>query len=271
MHLRGLIQLKGTLCGVGPRNFTTLTLKMIRRQLAMFQRTVIAKTEIALLEATIANYTSRLDSSSGLSFTERSIALRFLTHFLGDITQPLHVCGREIGGNGHHVIFDGRQSENLHGIWDSDMWLKSDACLPPIDNNSKIELKHLFPLPTPQVRKRLDDFSGSIDAAIEAYAANLTSAIMSGDYKDISSGWVSCIGGLKATTQCPLQWAADSNALNCKIVWSYVLDNPGTDLDGEYYDSVVPYIDLQLAKGGYMLGTLLNSLLSGTGSVVLQD
>ncbi|CAG8556411.1 5938_t:CDS:2 [Paraglomus occultum] len=199
----------------------------------------VDETEIALLEATIANYTTQLDSSNGFSSQERNIALKFLTHFFGDITQPLHVCGKELGGNQHLVTFDGR-STNLHAIWDTDM-----------------------------IRKRLTDFSSSPDNAVEAYAANLTDTINSGNYKDISSGWVSCIGASQDAKQCPLQWATDSDALNCQVVWGYVLANPDVDLDGEYYNSVVPSIDLQLAKAGYRLGTFLNQLLGKGGAKFL--
>lgn len=35
-------------------------------------------------------------------------ALKFLIHFLGDMHQPLHLTGRERGGNGIKVSFDGR-------------------------------------------------------------------------------------------------------------------------------------------------------------------
>jgi hypothetical protein len=35
-------------------------------------------------------------------------ALKFLVHFVGDMHQPLHLTGRERGGNGIKVRFDGR-------------------------------------------------------------------------------------------------------------------------------------------------------------------
>lgn len=35
-------------------------------------------------------------------------ALKFLVHFMGDIHQPLHLTGRDKGGNGMKVKFDGR-------------------------------------------------------------------------------------------------------------------------------------------------------------------
>jgi S1/P1 Nuclease len=35
-------------------------------------------------------------------------ALKFLIHFVGDMHQPLHLCGRDRGGNSDKVTFDGR-------------------------------------------------------------------------------------------------------------------------------------------------------------------
>lgn len=35
-------------------------------------------------------------------------ALKFLVHFVGDMHMPLHLTGRERGGNGARVAFDGR-------------------------------------------------------------------------------------------------------------------------------------------------------------------
>ena len=50
---------------------------------------------------------------------QRSEALRFLIHFVGDIHQPLHVGRRsDRGGNGVPVTWFGRDT-NLHSVWDS--------------------------------------------------------------------------------------------------------------------------------------------------------
>lgn len=67
-----------------------------------------------VLEA-ILNYTSALQTKSGY---ERDVALRFLTHFMGDSHQPLHLTGRARGGNDVHVRFNGRFAR-LHSVWDS--------------------------------------------------------------------------------------------------------------------------------------------------------
>lgn len=48
---------------------------------------------------------------------ERDVALRFLTHYMGDAHQPLHLTGRARGGNDVAVRFQGRYAK-LHSVWD---------------------------------------------------------------------------------------------------------------------------------------------------------
>ncbi|GBC07087.1 hypothetical protein RclHR1_07230014 [Rhizophagus clarus] len=166
----------------------------------------------------ITNYTTQLDCTNGYDIFTRDFALRFLTHFRG----------REKGGNGVSVIFDGRQA-NLHAIWDTQM-----------------------------VNKRLADFGSDF----VQYANFLTEEIRSGNYTSESNDWVSCMNLPDAVTSCPLTWAIDTNAINCPFVWATVDENPGIDLGGSYYQEAAPIIDKQLSKGGYRLGILLNSILS---------
>src|SRR4051794_24003854 len=50
---------------------------------------------------------------------QRSEALMFLIHFLGDLHQPLHCSdNHDRGGNDVHVQFQGHAT-NLHSLWDS--------------------------------------------------------------------------------------------------------------------------------------------------------
>jgi hypothetical protein len=43
------------------------------------------------------------------------MALKWITHFLGDITQPLHASGIAAGGNFINVTF-GNHSTELHAV-----------------------------------------------------------------------------------------------------------------------------------------------------------
>ena len=51
----------------------------------------------------------------------RETALRMLVHFMGDLHQPLHVGGADLGGNVVKVSWMGRWQTNLHSVWDDDM------------------------------------------------------------------------------------------------------------------------------------------------------
>ena len=52
---------------------------------------------------------------------ERSQALKFVIHLVGDVHQPLHVGNAgDKGGNACRVTWHGRKS-NLHTVWDSEM------------------------------------------------------------------------------------------------------------------------------------------------------
>ncbi|OSD08727.1 phospholipase C/P1 nuclease [Trametes coccinea BRFM310] len=69
--------------------------------------------------AALGNVTSVLrDYAKG----ERAVgdaeeALKFLVHWVGEMHQPLHLCGRDKGGNGVRVAWNGRVS-NFHHVWD---------------------------------------------------------------------------------------------------------------------------------------------------------
>ena len=47
--------------------------------------------------------------------------LRFLVHLMGDLHQPLHVGGTDLGGNKVEVEWMDRWKTNLHSTWDDEM------------------------------------------------------------------------------------------------------------------------------------------------------
>lgn len=97
-------------------------------------------------------------------------------------------------------------------------------------------------------------------AVLNSFAGSLITDIDNGTYASEKDSWVSCVdvAPASAVQDCAVGWAADANALNCV----YVLkgDESGKELDGAYYDGAVQYLGLQIAKGGYRLGTFLNAL-----------
>lgn len=106
---------------------------------------------------------------------------------------------------------------------------------------------------------------GNGTAVVAAFAARLVARIEDGgEYAGLRDGWVGC-ADVAAASQCALAWAQDANAVNC----GYVLraNETGVDLDGAYYAGALPWIELQIAKGGYRLGGWLNALAAGKGGV----
>lgn len=110
------------------------------------------------------------------------------------------------------------------------------------------------------------------------WAANLTAEIDSGDYKKLAADWISG-DSTDAAIDTATSWASDANAYVCTVVMpdgAAALED-ADDLYPAYYDSAIPTIELQIAKGGYRLGNWLNLIytnevakrdVGGGGSVV---
>lgn len=178
----------------------------------------------------IANYTERVQQPDTLSAQDVSDALRFLVHFLGDITQPLHDEALEVGGNDIDVTFDGTDT-NLHHIWDTNM-----------------------------PEELIGGYSLS-DAS--SWADNLTSEIDSGAYESQKASWIQDldISDAKASA---LSWATDANAYVCSVVLPDGQSSvENKELYPDYYNSAIGTIELQIAKGGYRLAAWLDAIADG--------
>ncbi|ROW09286.1 hypothetical protein VPNG_05793 [Cytospora leucostoma] len=173
----------------------------------------------------IANYTQRVGDGR-LSAANTAQALKFLVHLVGDITQPLHDEAYEVGGNDVDVTYQG-YSDNLHSDWDT------------------------------YIPETLVGGYSLSDA--QRWASNLTSEINAGDYKSLAASWIDG-DDVNEALNTALRWAQDANAYVCTVVMPdgaaalEALD----DLYPTYYDSVIPTVELQVAKGGYRLGNWLN-------------
>jgi hypothetical protein len=67
------------------------------------------RNETNILQEWVEDYSSS-SSPDLLQIDAANEALKFLIHFLGDMHMPLHLTGRDRGGNGDKVLFDGRQT-----------------------------------------------------------------------------------------------------------------------------------------------------------------
>lgn len=186
----------------------------------------------------IANYTQRVGDAR-LSAANTAEALRFLVHFLGDITQPLHDEALDVGGNDITVTFDGYTSDNLHADWDTYMPEKL--------------------------------VGGVALSDAQTWANELIADINSGSYKSVAANWISGDDISDAVTSATT-WASDANALVCTVVMpNGVAALQQGDLYPDYYNSVIPTIELQIAKGGYRLANWLNSIYSSNVAKVKRD
>lgn len=169
-------------------------------------------------------------------------ALKFLVHFLGDLHMPLHLAGRDRGGNSQKVRFDGRIT-NLHSLWDSLLIAKAIREVPR--NYSR----HL---PYKQVESSL---RGTI---YDSYVRRIMWEGILDQWKDEVSDWISCPATTESSpstprgsfwqqvlsimntfmsggdvardtdddTLCPYHWARPIQELNCELVWPRALDEP---------------------------------------------
>ncbi|MFZ5862246.1 MAG: S1/P1 nuclease [Nitrospirota bacterium] len=107
---------------------------------------------------------------------ERGEALRFLTHFVADLHQPLHAADhRDRGGNDVKVVFfgealhpAGRTPWNLHTVWDSGL----------IERRGVSVSKYAQRLTRRIARQSVDELTGGsvVDWALEAHQAAMDTA-----------------------------------------------------------------------------------------------
>ncbi|KAF8752818.1 S1/P1 Nuclease [Rhizoctonia solani] len=209
-----------TTAGAFSASYHYIDAKTIRLRVAA----LVIRGIVAMLVFT--NYTSRVQSSS-LSTSERAIALKFIVHLLGDITQPLHDENKATGGNGISVLWNGATT-NLHSVWDSSI---------------------------------AEKYVGGNTVAYATTWGNqiITKLAAGGAYASSKASWLSCVNPSTAQT-CALTWATDGNALVC----SYVLktDPTGKELSGTYYTGAYPLVEQQIAKGGVRLAAYLNTIVT---------
>ncbi|XP_050287022.1 endonuclease 4-like isoform X3 [Quercus robur] len=176
----------------------------------------------------IYNYTMQLTSAYQntnlklhYNLTE---ALMFLSHFMGDLHQPLHVGFTGDEGGNTIVVRWFRRKSNLHHVWD-DMIIDS-------------ALKTFY--------------YSDLEIMIKAIQRNITNG-----WSDELSSWENC---LHNDTVCPNPYASESISLACKF--AYKNATPGSTLGDDYFLSRLPIVEKRLAQGGVRLAATLNRIFS---------
>ncbi|KAI0084711.1 phospholipase C/P1 nuclease domain-containing protein [Irpex rosettiformis] len=184
-----------------------------------------------------------LDGGHGRDTAEE--ALKFLVHYVGDMHMPLHLTGRERGGNGVKVTFDGRVT-NLHSLWDSLLIASSLRTLP-----------YNYTRPFPKGSTRLDVESHLRGAIYDPYVRRVLYEGLGigpeeGRFTNDMNDWLLCpvptsqppslwnslqtVLGLSRVGDetrwdddvlCPYAWGKQLHQLNCAFpVWPAELDLP---------------------------------------------
>lgn len=185
------------------------------------------------------NYTLRLSSSHSVDMQD----LSFFLHFMMDLHQPLHctkysfnvlphhsftVSSRLFGGNRIKVLFAGRRV-SLHSLWDTHL------------------LAHIlrFSGAHPSLRRKrlLKMFRQRVVRFLKTSPRRITC-----DHWQTPQDLEACINN----------WAADTNAANCKAVWGDAVFEAGSDLasSSKYY-----YHARQTLLNLIVLGAMRTALL----------
>ncbi|KAJ7879527.1 phospholipase C/P1 nuclease domain-containing protein [Mycena olivaceomarginata] len=159
----------------------------------------------------------------GHQYDAANEALKFLVHFLGDMHMPLHLTGRDRGGNLIPVFFDGRKT-NLHSLWDDFLIAKALRSVPS---------QYSRPLPSPKIEQalrgtiydsyvRMIMWEGVLD---EGSSRSPTGSRAPFHSHHTLAAW-NRIGGTDDRVVLPVPMGKAIHALNCEIVWPAALDQP---------------------------------------------
>ncbi|KAJ3362888.1 hypothetical protein GGF31_001313 [Allomyces arbusculus] len=183
-------------------------------------------------------------------------SLKFLVHFVQDIHQPLHISGRERGGNDVQVVFN-RHDANLHEVWDTlmlkkhmhDMFHGSEHAfardvVKELGTTWKGDVLSWVrcPLSMPGM-KESRAFVLQVDPGRSEDLSYITGVTTSrnGAIKTSRTGDPAPL----SVVLCPEFWAQQSDQLNCGTVWQ----NLEEDLAGAYHDTNLPIARKAIAMG----------------------
>jgi hypothetical protein len=245
--------------------------------------------EINVLDG-IKNVTGLLEDwvNNDASDATASEALKFLVHFMGDLHQPLHLTGRDRGGNSVKVMWDGRHT-NLHSVWDNFLIAKAVRTVPgnysrPLPHQPAIEGALRGTIYDPYIRRimwegTLNKWKSETDGWLSCSTHTPKSSQVvepEGNWQKVLSSFNSLFKkGVKINPDgdvvCPYFWSQPLNDLNCDIVWpkQLTLMESGGDeplqLDTPEYAGVIEkrmLVEKLLAQGGMRLAGVLNHLFA---------
>lgn len=185
----------------------------------------IANQSVILRDCIVRAKKGKLNNGTDLSC---SYALKFVTHFVSDLAQPLHTSNLGEGGNAFNVTYGGKKSV-LHSIWDGAIIY---------------------------ARANATSFSNQ---TIAPYFSGLADRIKQDTFFIPTSQWISC-SDPATPVQCAMEWAVDANQWNCDYIYSQNFN--ATDLlTSGYFEGAYPIVEIQMSKAALRLATFLNNLV----------
>ncbi|KAI8525430.1 hypothetical protein RHMOL_Rhmol13G0230000 [Rhododendron molle] len=171
----------------------------------------------------IQNFTTQLSHyREGTSDRRHNMteALLFVSHFMGDIHQPLHVgFTSDEGGNSIELRWFTHKS-NLHHVWDREIILTAAK----------------------------DYYGKDMDLLRQDIEANFTHGL----WREDVTSWTDC----SDMFTCVNKWAVESVNIACH--WGYKDVESGETLDDDYFNSRLPIVMKRIAQGGVRLAMILN-------------
>ncbi|KAG5350472.1 hypothetical protein C0989_010897 [Termitomyces sp. Mn162] len=164
------------------------------------------------------------------SITTANEALKFLVHFVGDMHMPLHLTGRDRGGNSDKVKFGGRTT-NLHAVWDNFLVAKAIRETPrnysaPLPSH-QIEFALRGTIYDPYVRRIMwEGILSQWSSDLSGWLACPTLVASPSIWQKVLSAFTFDPSDTDDNTLCPYHWAQPIHALNCELVWPPELDEP---------------------------------------------
>ncbi|KAI9188747.1 hypothetical protein H9P43_000169 [Blastocladiella emersonii ATCC 22665] len=187
--------------------------------------------QIAVSAGHLAKYRRRpvYGRKNATADLEAGMALSFLTHYVGDIAQPLHASGFLKGGNGVNVTFAGK-TVNMHKAWDSTILQKTIATEFAGDKAQWVD---------------------NLIASADPDGATYVRCAEKVDGTDFA-----------AAEACAVKWAQESVKLVCTAVFPEDYYKENMEIANEYFAFARRIVDNQVLTAGLRLAAVLNTIFA---------
>ena len=190
------------------------------------------------LYSALVNVTHQLASRAKTSSLTPEIvattkeALQFFIHFMGDLHQPLHTCGRDRGGTRAPTKFFGKMA-SMHFVWDNLILEKR------IVENFNGKWK--------EYATYLENWIRSTPGPTVTWPSCHTSSLpLNSDMQAQTVLLSPASSDTLETVFCPSEWAETANQLNCNLIW--VGYKRRRELGPSYFNSTWPVLETLIAQ-----------------------